>query len=154
MVVRAKRKVRRQRGSRSHGWGKQKDHKEAGMRGGRGNAGVTQHHWIRTIIRAKEAGVKPLGKYGFKRPQEFQKKYETVNVSQLDQSVDTLVSAEKVKLENDTYVINLTEMGVVKLLAQGNITRKLEITVNQATDRAVSKVEKAGGKVILPKKCV
>lgn len=151
MVVRTKRKVRRQRGSRSHGWGKQKDHKEAGMRGGRGNAGVTQHHWIRTIILAKAARVKPIGKYGFKRPQEFQKKYGTVNVSQLDQSVNTLVSAEQIKLEKGTYKVNLTEMGITKLLAQGNVTRKLEITVKKATDRAVSKIEKAGGKVILPK---
>ena len=67
MVVRRAKKVRRQRGSRAMGWGIQKDHKGKGMQGGAGNAGLTTHHWIKTILEAKKNRVKPTGKYGFKR---------------------------------------------------------------------------------------
>ncbi len=152
MVVRRTKKIRRQRSSRSHGWGVVKDHKGAGMRGGRGNAGVTQHHWIATVKAEKASGKKLIGKYGFKRPQEFIKKYNTINVSHLNESVDTLVGSGKATLKAKTYTIDLNEIGVTKLLAQGNVTKKLNITVSRATDRAVSKIKKAGGKVTLVEK--
>lgn len=149
MVVRRTKKVRRQRGGRSHGWGVVKDHKGHGMSGGRGGAGVSQHKWIQTIIRAKEAGVKPLGKYGFKRPQEFQKKYEVINVSHLNESVETLVENGKAEKSGDAFTVNLKQLGVTKLLAQGTVTKKLNVTVERATERAVKKVEAAGGSVTL-----
>lgn len=151
MVVRRKRKVRRQRGGRSHGWGIQKDHKGSGMRGGVGNAGVSQHHWIRTIIEAKKNRVKPLGKFGFKRPQEFTKKANTINVSHLDQGIDTLVKSDIATLDGDLYAIDLESIGVTKLLAQGDVTRKIAVTVEKASGNAVSKIEAAGGSVIIPK---
>ncbi len=149
MVVRQKRKVRRQRGSRSHGWGVIKDHKGAGMRGGRGNAGVTTHKWIQTVIKSKETRTKIIGKYGFKRPLQFQGKYNTLNVSHLDQSIDTLVSEEKATLEGGSYEINLKQLGITKLLAQGSVSKKLNISVERATERAISKIEAAGGSVKL-----
>ncbi len=151
MVVRRKRKIRRQRGGRAHGWGIQKDHKGAGMRGGRGNAGVTQHNWIRTIIEAKKEGRKPIGKYGFKRPQEFIKKYKTINVSHLDQTIDSLVEAGKATLEKGRYTINLGDLKISKLLSQGKVTRAINITVDRATESAINKIKAAKGSVILPK---
>jgi len=147
MVVRRTKKVRRQRGSRAHGWGVIRDHKGAGMGGGKGNAGVTTHKWIQTVIRAETERRKIIGKYGFKRPQEFMKKYNTVNVSQLDQTIDTLVSKGRATQKGKSYQVNLSELGITKLLAQGNVVRKINITVERATDRAVSKIEGAGGKV-------
>lgn len=149
MVVRRSKKVRRQRASRSHGWGVVRDHKGAGMSGGRGNAGVTQHHWIQTVKLEKATGKKIIGKYGFKRPQQYLQKYNTINVSHLNESVDSLVNNEKATLKGKTYTINLEDIGISKLLAQGNVTKKLNITVSKATDRAVSKIKKAGGKVTL-----
>lgn len=152
MVVRRTKKIRRQRSSRSHGWGVVRDHKGAGTRGGKGNAGVTQHHWIATVKAEKASGKKLIGKYGFKRPQQFSKKYNTINVSHLNESVDSLVDSGKATLKAKTYTIDLSNLGVTKLLAQGNVTKKLNITVSQATDRAVSKITKAGGKVIFLEK--
>ncbi|HXZ98274.1 MAG TPA: hypothetical protein VED24_02790, partial [Candidatus Acidoferrum sp.] len=38
-----KRKVRRLRGSRTHGWGTSGQHRESGMLGGHGNAGLLRH---------------------------------------------------------------------------------------------------------------
>ena len=116
MVVRRSKKVRRQRSSRSHGWGVVKDHKGAGMRGGKGNAGVTQHHWISTVKAEKASGKKLIGKYGFKRPQQYIKKYGTINVSHLNEYVDTLVDSGKAELKGKTYTINLGDLGFSKLL--------------------------------------
>ncbi|MFV2013804.1 MAG: uL15m family ribosomal protein [Candidatus Heimdallarchaeota archaeon] len=149
MVVRRSKKVRRQRASRSHGWGVVKDHKGAGMRGGRGNAGVTQHRWIQTVKKEKETRKKIIGKYGFKRPQQYLEKNKTINVSHLNESVDTLVNNGKATLKGKTYNVNLDDIGISKLLAQGNVAKKMNITVSRATDRAISKIKKAGGKVTL-----
>ena len=43
--------------------------------------------------------------------------------------------------------INLTEMGFDKLLGRGNIDSPLTITVNEASAKAIQKVEAAGGSV-------
>ena len=43
--------------------------------------------------------------------------------------------------------INLTEMGFDKLLGRGSIDRALSITVNEASAKAIQKVEAAGGSI-------
>lgn len=149
MVRRKTKKVRRQRGSRSHGWGVIKDHKGKGMGGGAGKAGTISHRWIQVVKEAKALGVKPLGKYGFKRPQQFQGKDATINVSHLNESIDTLVNLGKATKDGENYTVDLQALGIDKLLAQGNVTKKMNILVEKATDRAVSKIEDAGGKVEL-----
>jgi len=149
MVVRKRRKVRRQRGGRSHGWGVQKDHKSSGMRGGKGNAGLFSHRWIQVIKEAKKNRTKPTGRFGFLRPQQYLKKYSTINVSQLNQSIDTLVDNGRATLKSGVYTVDLGALGIKKLLAQGEVTRKMNVIVEVATERAVSKIEAAGGSVEL-----
>jgi large subunit ribosomal protein L15 len=147
MVIRHRRKVRRLRGSRSHGWGVQKDHKGKGMQGGAGKAGTISHRWIQVIIEAKANRVKPLGKYGFKRPQQYLKKGKTINVSHLNESVETLVANGKATKDGDIYTVDLQAIGIEKLLAQGVVTKKMKLIVPHATERAISKIENAGGSV-------
>jgi len=43
------RKVRRQRGSRTHGWGQIGQHRARGGRGGTGKAGLDKHKWTYVI---------------------------------------------------------------------------------------------------------
>ena len=69
-------KTRRQRGSRTHGGGSQKNRRGAGNRGGRGRAGRDKHEFH---------DYEPLGKYGFDRPQKVQREVETINVGELDE---------------------------------------------------------------------
>ncbi len=150
MTVRKTRKVRKQRGSRSHGYGVIKDHKGKGMKGGSGKAGLFSHRWLQAIKQAKkERRPNITGKYGFIRPQQFLKKYGVINVSQLNASIDTLVDQEKAQKEGDVYVVDLSVLGIKKLLAQGEVTKPMKITVEMATDRAVSKIEGAGGTVTI-----
>jgi hypothetical protein len=51
------------------------------------------------------------------------------------------------KLDNGIYTINLKDVGYNKLLSTGNVTKKLMITVDYATGKAVDKIKKAGGEV-------
>jgi large subunit ribosomal protein L15 len=119
------------------------------MRGGRGNAGTTTHRYIQVVKIEKATGKKIIGKYGFKRPQKMIKEVDTMNVSHLDQSIDTLVEDGFAQKEGKSYTINLAEMGIDKLLAQGNVNRAINVTVEKASERAVSKIEKAGGSITL-----
>jgi large subunit ribosomal protein L15 len=119
------------------------------MRGGRGNAGTTTHRYIQIVKQEKATGKKIIGKYGFKRPQKMIEDVETINVSHLDQSIDTLVEDGLAQKDGKSYTINLAEIGVDKLLAQGNVHRSIDVTVEKASSRAVSKIEEAGGSVTL-----
>lgn len=67
-------KNRRQRGSRTHGGGTHKNRRGAGHRGGRGKAGRSKHEFH---------NHEPLGKSGFKRPEQSEIEVETVNLRRI-----------------------------------------------------------------------
>ena len=69
-------KNRRQRGSRTHGGGTHKNRRGAGHRGGRGNAGRSKHEFH---------NHEPLGKSGFKRPEQSKIDVHTVNIERIDE---------------------------------------------------------------------
>jgi large subunit ribosomal protein L15 len=75
------------------------------------------------------------GMHGFNRHPTLRTVYVTVNVSQLADMADG----------NDS--INLTELGIDKILGSGRINVALKVTVAEASARAVEKIEAAGGSV-------
>ena len=85
-----------------------------------------------------------LGKHGFT---SIKKKVKTINLTELQRSAEGLVEKGKITKNKDVYEIDLIELGYDKLLSKGNISSKLHIKVKKATPNAVSRVEKAGGKV-------
>jgi large subunit ribosomal protein L15 len=118
----------------THGKGK-KAGRGAGLRGGKGNAGLLKHKYTYMIKNMPDH----FGKHGFKRPQKLIKKQKAINLGDLE---------EKFPGKKN---INLTEEGFDKLLGSGNITTGLKITVNSASQKAVDKVKEKGGEVLLPK---
>ena len=124
-------KANKHRGrNRYHGRGK-KAGRGAGKRGGRGNAGMNKH---RVMTRIKYM-PNHWGMHGFNRHPTLRAVYVTVNVSQLADIADG----------NDS--INLTELGIDKILGSGRINVALKVTVAEASARAVEKIEAAGGSV-------
>ena len=124
-------KANKHRGrNRYHGRGK-KAGRGAGKRGGRGNAGMNEH---RVMTRIKYM-PNHWGMHGFNRHPTLRTVYVTVNVSQLADMADG----------NDS--INLTELGIDKILGSGRINVALKVTVAEASARAVEKIEAAGGSV-------
>lgn len=118
--------------SRYHGRGK-KAGRGAGKRGGRGNAGLNKH---RLLTRLKFMPGH-WGMHGFNRDPSLRKVNVTCNVSELE------------NMERDGDSINLTEMGIDKLLGSGQIKTALNVTVEAASPKAIAKVEAAGGSVSL-----
>ncbi len=136
------RKQKTKRLGRGHGSGlgktSGKGHKGQQARSGGGKSGTF------------EGGQMPLArripKGGFKNP--FRVDYEVVNLSSLEKKFDdgAAVDAEALK---KARVINTKKP--VKLLANGEISKKLTVKVNKASKAAIEKVEKAGGTVELVK---
>ena len=124
-------KANKHRGrNRYHGRGK-KAGRGAGKRGGRGNAGMNKHRVMTRI----QYMPNHWGMHGFNRHPTLRTVYVTVNVSQLADMADG----------NDS--INLTELGIDKILGSGRINVALKVTVAEASARAVEKIEAAGGSV-------
>lgn len=147
MTHNIRKKNSRQRGEWTHGWGAKKKHRGAGHRGGRGLAGSGKRgdakkprYWT---------DKKYFGKNGFSsiNPNVVSK----IGISHLDSMVDTLLERGKAKLNNDVVSIDLKDINCRKLLGTGVASRKFEIKAEMASSRAVEKIQKAGGSVILPK---
>ena len=117
--------------SRYHGRGK-KAGRGAGKRGGRVNAGIHKH---RLMTRLKYM-PRPWGMYGFNRHPRLRNVIVTINLE------------ETAKLAKGDS-INLGELGYDKLLGKGSVNRSLQVTVPEASARAIEKIEAAGGSVTL-----
>ncbi len=149
MVVRKRKKNSRMRASTTHGWGSRKMHRGAGSRGGRGMAGTGKR--ADSIKPSIWKDTKYFGKYGFKRNVR-QKQIKAINIVDLEKKLDSYFENKLVSKDNDVYVIDLGKLGFHKLLGDGKVTKRLKITAEFASNKAVEKIKKAGGEVILPKK--
>ena len=131
------RRINKFRGSRTHGRGR-KAGRGAGKRGGKGNAGLHKHKFTWTIRYDPDH----FGRHGFKRPQKVVAR-ESVNILNVK---DVSIMADIEGLNE----IDLTERGFQKLLGTGKIEKPLTVIVAAASPTAVEKIEKAGGKIVLP----
>ncbi len=131
------------RGSRTHGRGK-KHGRGYGDRGGRGNAGLHKHKFKWMI----KYDPDHFGAYGFVRHVPGQKSKTTINVGEVEHKLTEFESRGAAVKTEDGYKVDLSMMGVEKLLGDGQAKMALEIIVSEASKTAKSKVEKAGGKVI------
>ncbi len=131
-----RKKLVKQRGHRTHGWGSPKKHRGAGSRGGRGHAGSKKHKrvWV-----AKNEPDR-LGKRGFHslRDKRVKARVRAINLRDL----------ERIALKKGIKEINLKELGYDKLLGAGEISRKLIVKADMFSASAKEKIEKAGGKLI------
>ena len=119
----------------THGRGK-KAGRGAGLRGGRGNAGLLKHRYMHMVKNMPDH----FGRHGFKRPQSVLKKEKIINVGQIEEIFPG---------KND---IDLGKEGFDKLLGGGILNKKIKIKVNSASEKAIEKIKEKGGEVILPKK--
>ncbi len=121
---------------------------------GRGHKGQKSRSGV--SLAGFEGGQMPLyrrlPKRGFHNP--FGKTYAEVNLGRLQKAIDAgkLDAAKPVdeKALRTAGLVNKSHDGV-RLLAKGEIKAKLTIEVAGASKTAVAAVEKAGGKVILPR---
>ncbi|MCS7107005.1 MAG: 50S ribosomal protein L15 [Acidilobaceae archaeon] len=146
-MIRRERKSRKLRGrSRSMGWGRVGQHRKAGARGGKGAAGLDKHKWTWTIKYAPHW----YGKRGF-LPRRELASYErqAMNVGDLAEVVEKMKMSGNYQQEEGLIVVDLSSMGVEKLLGEGEISTAVKVIVPQASESAVKKIESVGGKVVL-----
>lgn len=131
----------------SSGWGKT---------AGRGNKGQLSRSGGK-VPAYFEGGQMPLyrrvGKVGFRSPKQFMglNRYAVVSLSLLDQFEDgTEVTTELLKSKG-VKIGPKTQAGV-KILANGELTKKLTVKVEAVTASARQKIEQAGGTVELTAK--
>ncbi|MFQ6125507.1 MAG: uL15 family ribosomal protein [Candidatus Heimdallarchaeota archaeon] len=145
MSKRIRKKSRKQRGSRSMGYGRVSGgHRKSGQRGGKGRAGTYKHH---TLLRIKEGFAQQ--KRGFLRHGATPREVRTANLYELDEKIDHLLATGKLSKEGDKVKVNAETLGIDKLLGTGRVTHPLQVTVRQITPKARTKIEAAGG-VVFP----
>jgi large subunit ribosomal protein L15 len=129
------------RGSRTCGGGTHKNRRGAGNRGGRGRAGINAHHFVKWY---KEMGGPVFGKDGFSN--SSQTSISVMDIGIIDQIVPSLLAQGIAKNEGDAIVINITDIGIDKVLGSGKVTKKLNISAQAFSESAKVKIEKIGGK--------
>jgi len=147
MVVRRRRKARKFRGSRTHGYGRVGQHRKGGSRGGKGRAAGRKHGHMWSYIIKYEPDR--FGKHGFHRPQELVREPKTINVGELDERIDLLLENKIAEYEEDKIIIDVTKLGLDKVLGKGKVTKPLIIKAKSFTTSAIKKIEDAGGKAII-----
>ena len=115
---------------RTHGRG-HKAGRGAGKRGGRGLAGINKH---RVMTRIKYM-PNHWGMHGFNRDPSLRTIMVTCNVSDLER----IASGEK--------SVDLTAMGIDKLLGSGRISTALTVKVGEWSARAAEKISASGGSI-------
>jgi len=135
------RRTRRYRGSRYCGWGQVGQHRKSGSRGGKGFAGGHKHFWIQTVkfnpLRYRSIGFKP--------PSSLELSPATINVGELEDLAKKLMGPETIA---NGLELDLTELGIGKLLGRGKVNIGFKIRVDVATNSAKEKLESAGGSLI------
>ena len=111
-----------------------KKRRGAGNRGGRGRSGS-----------GKRGDQKKPSYWADKPTKGFSSKTRTRS------RAINLKDIELILLKKKTQEIDLKQIGFDKLLGAGSITCKVSIKAQAASPKAVEKVMKAGGQVILPK---
>lgn len=120
-------KTKERRGHRTY-HGKHKNARGGGSRGGRGDVGKCKHHFMRSILLGTQ-----MGKHGFTRL-PMSEKIDVVNVDVLDQMASP-----------DGHI----DLGKMKVLGRGRVTRKLTVNAASFTASAKSKIEAAGGQAVV-----
>ncbi|MCE6115378.1 50S ribosomal protein L15 [Mycoplasmopsis agalactiae] len=128
-------RVEKHRVGRGHAAGK-------GKQAGKGQSGQNKRHGHRLGF---EGGQTPwfrrIGKRGFTNVNHIE--YQVVNLKDLEQNfkANTTVDLESL------FKANLIKRSMpVKLLGNGKLTKKLNVTLHAASKSAIDAVEQAGGK--------
>ena len=135
-----KKRLKRIRGTRTCGGGSHKKRRGSGSRGGVGNAGAYSHHVVRSLKMGIAKGMHISHQHN--RHDEG-----TLNIGNLEEMLEELIREGKAEEKADGIYLDVTELGIEKILGKGKVTKKLMLTANAVTETAKGKIESAGGTV-------
>ena len=137
------RKVRKYRGSRTHGYGQIGQHRARGGRGGTGKAGLDKHKWT-YVLRYDPTYWE---KKGFISTRTLGKKVKIINVGKLDALASKLESEKKLEKKDNKLFLDLESLGYDKLLGTGKVEKPLLVKVSAYSESASQKLVDAGGQI-------
>jgi large subunit ribosomal protein L15 len=137
------RKVRKYRGSRTHGYGQIGQHRARGGRGGTGKAGLDKHKWT-YVLRYDPTYWE---KKGFISTRTLGKKVKIINVGKLDALASKLESEKKLEKKDTKLFLDLESLGYDKLLGTGKVEKPLLVKVSAYSESASQKLVDAGGQI-------
>ena len=121
-----------------------------GTTAGRGNKGQQSRSGGKTYV-GFEGGQMPLYRRiahkGFSN-YPFKKEYVCINVDQLDSKFDDGATVDRTTLAEKGFITKKSAL-MIKVLGNGEITKKLNVVVDKVSESAKAKIEKAGGTVKL-----
>lgn len=127
---------------------------KGGKTGGRGGDGQKSRQGSRKFTAGFEGGQVPLFRRmpklrGFNNPNRVE--FQPVNLSELEEAFRDADKVGLKELRDKNLIAKLTQP--VKILGDGELKKKLSLKVHAASKSAITKIEKAGGKIeLLPKK--
>ncbi len=136
------RKVRKKRGSRTHGYGQVGQHRK----GPKGQAGLHKQGWTYILKYAPDY----FEKRGF-ISQRTTGKTNVINVGELDELADKLAAEKKLERKQKKAFLDLDKLGYDKLLGLGKITTPMLVKVVAHSEAAAKKIEEAGGQILKEK---
>jgi len=139
-----KRKVRKLRGSRTHGWGVSGQHRGSGMLGGHGNVGMLRHKKSAVIRYRIQLKKKTL------LPRTEDKCRSVTSVGQLEDLLSRRECAHAVTEHDGKKLIDLRALGFTKLLGSGTIRVPIRVKIGSFSKSAAAKLEAAGGGIDKP----
>jgi len=134
------RKHRRMRGTRTVGYGQISQHRK--HPGGRGKAGRHKYKWSWVTTYDPDY----FGVHGFRNPTSTPTDI-WINVGDLEALHVKLAERGKVEEKEGLPHLELTKLGIAKLLGSGDVGTAYLITVPRFTVQAKAKIEGAGGKI-------
>ena len=120
-----------------------------GTTAGKGNKGQQSRTGTSVPYVGFEGGQMPLyrriARKGFSN-YPFKKEYVCINVELLNAKFDDGATVDKAALAAKGF-ISLKSAPLVKILGNGDVTKKLNVVVDKVSESAKAKIEKAGGSV-------
>ncbi|MCX6775173.1 MAG: uL15 family ribosomal protein [DPANN group archaeon] len=148
MPIRRKKKSRKLRGSRTHGWGFGKRHRGKGSKAYTGGGGGKRGAHHETFFLSK--GIEPIGKHGMSvRSRIVKIPVITINIREIEERFHEFEQEKLAEKKADAYSVDLTKLGFVKVLSEGKPSRKLNVICSSCSTKAKQKIEKAGGSVAI-----
>ena len=136
------RKTRKNRGSRTQGYGQVGQHRRSGTKGRKKSS---FNKGGRTYIVKYEPDY--FGDKGFTSPQSLRQKIRVINVGELEDLVNRIGAEGKLENEEGQVLLDLPKWGYDKLLARGTIETPLTVKTSFCSENAAKKVEDAGGQI-------
>ena len=137
------RKIRKYRGSRTHGYGQIGQHRCRGGRGGTGKAGLDKHKWTYVLRNCPTYWEKK----GFVSTRTLNKKVKVINIGKLDDLVTKLDNENKLERKDQKIFLDLEHLGYDKLLGTGEINKPILVRIDAYSESASKKLEDAGGAI-------